>query len=158
MVSRLNRNSPLPSGSPSRVQDAVTQRALDAIWTPLNAILKFLQPFVQQETWKRLPYNGDWRRLSATYQEPGYLKNPLGRVELRGWAITPSAASSTIAMLPPGYRPPVQVSIGTYCLSGAVTPAIARIDVDVDGSVRFTPAVFGANDCVTLDGVYFDTR
>lgn len=158
MVSRLNRNPPLPDATPARVQDAVTQRALDAFLTPLKAVIKFLQPFAQPEEWKTLPYNGDWRRLSATYQEPGYLKNPLGRVELRGWAATLSGASATIAVLPIGYRPSVQCSVSTYYLAGAVTPTLARIDIDTDGSVRFVPTAVAANDCVTLDGVSFDTR
>lgn len=158
MVARINRNSPLPTGAPARVQDGVTQRALDAIWTPLNAILQFLQPFVQQETWKDLPFYSDWARTLATLQKPGYLKNPLGRVELRGWTSTAAGASGTIAVLPTNYRPKIRLSFPGFRLTGGGVYAIARIDVDIDGRVLMAAPAVAAGDSVSLDGMSFDTR
>lgn len=158
MVARLNRNSPLPEGRGPRVQDDTTQRALDAIWTPLKAVLSFLQPFVQQEDWKALPFYSDWTRTLATLQAPSYLKNPLGRVELRGWATTAAGTSSTIAVLPVGYRPSERCSFPGFRLTGGGVYAVARIDVDVDGRVLLASPAVAAGDSVSLDGMSFDTR
>lgn len=154
---RFSRNPPLPSVGTTRVTDATTQVALDALRVPLEALLKLLLPFAQPEPWKPLPFNGDWTRTLSTLRAGQYTKDPLGRVELRGWVSTASGASSVIAVLPAGYRPTERCSFDGFRLVGGVY-SLARIDVDIDGRVLIaSPAMAAALDC-SLEGIRFDTR
>jgi hypothetical protein len=136
------------------VDDQKFQRVLEALSAPVRAILQFLQPFVQPEKWRELPYNGDWTRDLATLQAPQFRKDPLGRVDLRGWAKTATGASSVIAVLPIGYRPNLRSSFPAFRLNG--TYALARIDVDIDGRVLLVTPAVGAADELSLNGISFD--
>ncbi len=130
------------------------QRALDAILTPLRAVIQFLQPFVQQQPWRAIPFNGDWARDLSTLRAPEYRKSPLSRVDLRGWVVTAAGASSVIAVLPPDCRPTDRESFSSYRLNG--TYALARIDVDTDGRVLLVTPAVGAGDELSLSGISFD--
>lgn len=155
MVSRLDRNRPLPDVLGGlRVEDSKTQRALDALAVSLRAVLQFLQPFVQPEEWAGLPFYGDWEADVSTLQVPEYKKDPFGRVSLRGWAKTAGGAQAVIAVLPSTHRPASRCSFTMFRLNG--TYAVARVDVDTDGRVLLVTPAVAAGDELSLDGINFE--
>jgi hypothetical protein len=157
MPGRLNRNRPLPDApQPNRVDDSKTQRAIDALSTPLRAILQLLQPFVQPQPWRGLPLNDDWARTAALVAAPQYVKDPLGRVELSGSAKTVVAASTTIAVLPEGCRPQLARTFSVGIYDGGRTNG--TVDIASDGRVILITPAIAANIEVYFDGIRFDTR
>jgi hypothetical protein len=64
-----------------------------------------------------------------------------------------SSASTTVATLPPGYRPPRKV----YVVAGAYsTPLPARLIINTDGKVEVDdPGLSYAKEFLTLDSVSF---
>lgn len=156
-MGRLNRDSPLPDAARPRVEDPLIQRAFDTLATPLIEVIKFLTPFRQPEPWKDLTLYSDWARTSASLEGPQYVKDPIGRVSLRGWARTTAGTSSTVAVLPIGYRPRNRLSFACACISGA-SNVFCRVDVYPDGIVSFASPAVGANSEVSLSNVQFDTR
>lgn len=122
MVSRLNRNSPLPTAQGGQVDDNKLQRILDTIILPVQAVVEFLQPFVQPEKWKALTYQPDWSDFSTTTQVGQYRKDPMGIVSVRAdfKAAGAHAAGDPIAVLPVGYRPPSTQSYFVWTSTGAI--------------------------------------
>lgn len=134
-MSRLpNRNPPLPSASQPRVSDSTTQRAFDLLFVPLREVLKFLQPYVQQEKWKPLPVESGVTNFDATYALAQYRKNPFGRVEVRGEVVISGAhgATHTIAVLPEGYRPRRNQ---TFVVADASGGGTGLVQVAPDGQI-----------------------
>ncbi len=154
MVARLNRPTGLPQITTQRVDQPVIQRAVDAITRTLIAVVNFLQPFAQPQPWVAVPFNSDWTATLSTLQAPQFRKDPLGYVELRGWASTATGVSNVIAVLPVTHRPPTRSSFPAFRLNGA-TYTVARLDVDVDGRVLMASPAVGAGDSVTLSGIKF---
>lgn len=154
---RLSRTAPLPDVPRSEVPDATTQRAITSITTALQAVLKFLKPYAQPEPWRVLPYFSDWARALATLQEPQFRKEPGNYVELRGWTYTPTGGSSTIAVLPLGYRPPLRTSFTCACVSGG-SNVFSRVDVVEDGRILLISPAVGANTNVSLSNIRFDVE
>lgn len=137
MVSRLLRNSGLPQVQRSRVTDPLVQRALDALYESLESVVNFLQPFAQPDAWKTLPYYSTWARLSATLQEPVYCKNPLGDVLVRGSVVAGVAPPTTIAVLPVGFRPPIDIDgHPASCFQGGSRQFVS-VDVKEDGRIVY---------------------
>lgn len=150
---RQNRNTPLPEAAHARVGDPLVQRAIDAIATSLIAVIKYLQPFVQQEKWKPLNYvsASNW----ADYADPAlqvaqYRKTPLGRVELRGIVARSAGVVVTIAVLPVGYRPAKRKLFPVVGSAGA-----GLISIYASGVVEYTS---GGTTYLSLEGVTFDTE
>jgi hypothetical protein len=151
MTARDNRDRPLPEGQRPRVQDATIQRALDALATPVIAIVKFLQPFVQAQKWQPLTFSTGWSQYSdPDLSRAGYRKNPLGRVELRGTVARTSGSTTTIAVLPVGYRPAHRTLFPAAGSSGA-----GVVSVYSTGVVEYTS---GGVTYFSLEGITFDTE
>lgn len=149
MVARLNRPAPLPQAqSVPRVDQPVVQRAVDAIYGGLVAVIKFLQPFAQPQPWRDVEFQSGWQTFSDYLR---YRRDPLGRVHLQGNAYRSSGSSITICVLPQGCRPSQRLYFNAVTLSGA-TYGASRVDIDVDGRVLVAS---GSYDFVMLDGLSF---
>lgn len=147
---RLNRNTPLPEAAHTRVSDPLAQRAIDAIATSLIAVIKYLQPFVQQERWRPAEFTTGWQDYNtATVQSR---KDPLGIVHLRGVCFRTSGVYTTMLVLPREHRPRRNISIVSISDN-----LVCRIDIEPSGEVMIgsggAPAVW-----VSLEGITFDTE
>lgn len=153
-MARANQPRPLPQAPQPRVSDTNTQRAFDLLFVPLREVIRFLQPFVQQEKWQALPYLSGWADIpstGSTYTRGQYRKDPLGRVWLRGVVTRVSGATLTIATLPEGYRP------SRGCIFIASSNSVdCRIDVSSDGVINYVSGGLPGN-YISLDGISFDT-
>jgi phage minor structural protein len=88
-----------------------------------------------------------WTRYSTNYDIPGFMKDPLGFVHLRG-AVKGGMNSSTIFTLPVGYRPSMRKNFSVA--AGASGTEMANITIMPDGSVT----VWGPDiSFVSLDDV-----
>lgn len=152
MVSRLNRNSPLPTQVGGQVQDNALQRVLDTIITPLQAVLEFLQPYVQPDPWHKPSFGTGWQDYTggAGYQTSAYKKDSLGRVHLRGLVERASGALTVIMTLPVGYRPASGKIFATTGSGG-----VARVNVTAGGVVEYSS---GGVTFLSLEGISFDTE
>lgn len=152
-MARTNRNQPLPQAAQPRVNDSTAQRAFDLLFVPLREVVRFLQPYVQPEKWKPLPYVNGWQDIPGTgsvYMRGAYRKDPLGRVWLRGVVRRVSGAATEIAELPDGYRP------SRGCLFVVISSTLCRVGVSPEGMVVVEAGGDPAN-FISLDGVSFDT-
>jgi hypothetical protein len=105
---------------------------------------------VGAQAWITPSLGSGWSFYGAPYNTPGYYKDVLGIVHLRG-LLASSGATSLIFTLPAGYRPIAQCLFPSFANSAA-----ARVDVQTDGQVLFQyPG--GATPWVTLDGITFRT-
>ena len=151
-MSRFSRPSPLPNSQESRVSDPTLQRVLDGIFTPLKAVVDFLQPFVQAESWKAPVYTtgwGDYTGALDTYSLSGYRKSPLGRVELRGLVERLSGTDDVIFTLPVGYRPSKKK---TFVALGSI--GAGQVTIATDGTITYDS---GGDSFFSLEGITFDT-
>jgi hypothetical protein len=107
------------------------------------------------EAWKPLPFVSGWADYGGGYMAAGYRKDQLGKVHLRGMLTLSTgvpARSSTIAVLPPGYRP----SAGLLFTVGAGQPeSTARIELAVDGQLLWTSGAGAEGDYTSLDQVSY---
>lgn len=137
MVSRLLRNTGLPQVQRSRVTDPLVQRALDALYESLAGAVDFLQPYAQPDAWKTLPYYSTWTRLSSTLQEPVFCKSPLNDVLVRGSLLAGATPPTTMAVLPAGFRPPVDLDgLPASCFQGGSRQFVS-VDVKSDGRLIY---------------------
>ena len=155
-MARTNRNQPLPQAAQPRVTDSNVQRAFDLLFVPLREVVRFLQPYVQQEKWTNVSFLNSWTNFSTSYGTAQYRKDPLGRVHLRGLVKRTVAgyAGQPIFILPTGHRPAKNllfVAVGNN--------RFARVDVQPSGVVEValgdsaTPESF-----LSLDGISFEAE
>lgn len=103
---------------------------------------------VEPGEWIAPEYARGWRRYSQGWEAPGYMKDSLGRVRLRGMIAGPASQNAVMFTLPEGHRPAVAR------LFTAIThpDVIGRINVYADGTVR----VFrGSGVWISLESVHF---
>jgi hypothetical protein len=151
VVARLNRPTGLPQITTQRVDQPVIQRAVDAITRTLIAVVNFLQPFAQPQPWVAVPFISDWARGSTSNKLAQYRKDPLGYLELRGETRTVAGTSSTIAVLPEGFRPHVNMSVPVSVFNGA--NVTGRIDIQSGGRIVLVNPAVAANIEVYFDNV-----
>ena len=148
MVSRLDRNRPLPEAIQPRVDESKIQKALDALFIPLREVGRFLQPFVQPEKWQPGEFLSGWADLDG---RAGSKKDPLGRVHLRGYVGRTSGATVEIMRLPLAHRPTTAIDFAVYTSAGAV----GHLEISAGGIVTY---VTGTATDMSLEGVSFDTE
>ena len=103
---------------------------------------------VGAQAWITPSLGSGWAHYGAPYNAPGYYKDVLGIVHLRG-LLSSSGATTVIFTLPVGYRPSAQ-----FLFSSIGNSALARIDVDTNGQVLYQlPA--GSTPWVSIDGISF---
>lgn len=108
------------------------------------------------EGWDALPFMNGWTNYGGGWEAGGYRKDQLGLIHLRGLITHASGvpSTSTIFVLPPGYRP----QHGRIFAVQTGEPAAAgRLDVHEDGEVVWNTGAVGESDFTSLDGVAFDT-
>lgn len=148
MVSRLDRNRPLPEPTPPRVDDPLLQRVLTTLFTSLRDVVQYLQPFVQSERWQGVTYRSTW----SDSVPMGFRKDPLGRVFLRGAAARSGGALGEVTVLPVNYRPSALRQF--HCPITGGTSAL--VQVQTDGVVLYSGAAGAVT--VVMDPISFDTE
>lgn len=93
-------------------------------------------------------YEHGWVDYGAPYFAPGYWKDPLGFIHLRG-VIKSGTVGSSAFTLPPGARPISHPGPFIVLSNGAA----GRVDIGTDGTI--TPIAPSSNVYVVLDGIYF---
>jgi type II secretory pathway pseudopilin PulG len=97
--------------------------------------------------WNGLVYQNNWNDYANGYASGAYTKTSAGVVVLKGLVKT-SSAGTTIAQLPPGYRPSEDLIFQT-----TTTPNVAsRVDVSPAGNIILS---VGSTGWVSLDGIKF---
>lgn len=91
-------------------------------------------------------FSGTWVPYAAGHEDPGYYKDPFGRVQLSG--TTKNGTSGTVIFnLPVGYRPKARLIFVVITDTG-----IGRVDVLGTGDVQH---VSGGTGYVPLNGISF---
>lgn len=105
-----------------------------------------------------LLFTSPWGVFGAPFAPPGYTKDPVGIVHLRGVASrvtgTP-VTSEVVATIPPGYRPATYLSLIVAGGDGAPTTSQARVDIRDDGTIRWITGPAAASAYVSLDGIHY---
>lgn len=109
---------------------------------------------VTPEAWHEVGAAGEpafqngWVNFGGIYGTAAFRKDPFGTVYLKGM-VKSGTLGSNIYVLPVGYRPAAR---GIFASLGS--NAVARIDVDSDGSV-FVNATLASSAWMTLNGITF---
>ncbi|MFQ4136449.1 hypothetical protein PGN35_009020 [Nodosilinea sp. PGN35] len=102
---------------------------------------------LEQESWQTPTLQNGWVRYDNTFNPPGYFKDSVGIVHLRG-LVRSGTIGAVIFTLPSGYRPQFQ-----ELFSASTSPnSYARVDVTAAGAVVATT---GNNGWLSLDGITF---
>jgi len=102
---------------------------------------------LKQQDWQTPTMENGWVRYSSTYNAPGYFKDSMGIVHLRGM-IKSGTIGRHAFTLPSGYRPARRELMATLT-NGNVA---SRLDVLTNGQVD---PYSGSNRWVSLDGLTF---
>lgn len=89
------------------------------------------------------PFTNSWVSYGSPYEAPGYWRDPLGFLHLRGM-IKSGTVGAAAFTLPPGFRP-----AGTKTLMTLSNNAVGRVDIQADGQV--IPQSPSSNLWVSLD-------
>lgn len=103
-------------------------------------------PYSAGGLWIPIPYINGWADYSAPYSPCGFRKLASGLVIMRSLVQGGSAAG--ICILPPGYRPSVQMLF----IAETSPNAACRLDVSADGTVSHTG---GSSGWISLSNVSF---
>lgn len=109
----------------------------------------FLRPDSSQFT--PLSIGTDWAAVAGE-TAPGFYKDPLGFVHLRG-ALRQTGIDAGALTLPPGARPGATKRFPAYSENNASEPVLAGLLIAPDGAVR--PMGASLDVLVSLDGVSF---
>lgn len=102
---------------------------------------------ITQEAWQTPTLLNGWAHLGAPWSPPGYFKDSLGFVHLRG--VFQRGSGQSLFVLPAGYRPPyreLQIGVGADSW-------MARVEVWTDGTVYMYWG--GSNSWLSIDGISF---
>jgi hypothetical protein len=94
--------------------------------------------------WTSFSLQNSWVDYGQPFSSAGYTKTSGGVILLKGLV---RSGASTIAILPPGYRPAMETMFTTSSNS-----AVSRVDIRSDGTINMTR---GSNAWVSLDGIEF---
>ena len=94
--------------------------------------------------WTSFELQNGWVNYSAPYTTAGYTKTSSGLVVLKGMV---KAGTSTIGVLPPGYRPAL-----TLLYLNSSSGNGGRVDITSDGAISLNR---GGNGWFSLDGIAF---
>lgn len=140
----------IPGASP---QATYRPQVDDIVWLEMQGTDAHISPplaSVTNRQWATLAPAAGWS-LVGGYFPPGYWRDPMGGVWLRG-AVGGGANNSTVITLPDGFRPTGTAVFPAACVSGG-GPVAATLSVSSAGVVVYGgPA---APTLVSLDGVHF---
>jgi hypothetical protein len=107
------------------------------------------------EAWKPLPFVSGWANYGGGFIAAAYRKDQLGKVQLRGLVthVPGPAVRSTIAVLPPGYRPSASL---LFTVGGGEPQTTARVDLTADGQLYwFTGPASEPANYTSLDQIAY---
>lgn len=105
--------------------------------------------------WITPPLGSVWRAYGAPFDVPGYRKDSMGIVTLRGWVTWLGGANNVIFTLPIGHRPTglKRFIVSSANSSNALT--ISMVEVRTNGEVWWL--LYGSYDFIGLDQISFST-
>jgi hypothetical protein len=110
---------------------------------------------ITQQAWQTPALQNAWVRYDQTYNPPGYFKDSMGIVHLRG-LVRAGTMRTSIFILPPGYTPEFrELFIVASFMATATTTGQSghgRVDITSDGQVI---AWEGSNPWLSLDSITF---
>lgn len=98
--------------------------------------------------WTTPAYQNSWVKYDTTYNVPGYRKDSMGYVHLRGMIANGTTFNATMFTLPVGMRPELRVLCGVQSAAG-----FARVDIQVDGTVSCISG--GSTSWISLECITF---
>lgn len=125
--------------------------SLEKLITAVQAVLKFLRPFDEQNAWRPVTFGSTWDNAAAaatTFFPAAFRMDPLGRVWFRGEVARAAGAAVAIVILPTGMRPSRDITLSA--------PGTGSIIVRSSGSIEYVGAAGAAS--VSLGAVSYDTR
>jgi hypothetical protein len=111
------------------------------------------------EAWKPLTLTGAWAHDGDNWPLPADRKDAAGRAFLRGLVKRAGGLgpADTIAVLPPGYTPASR-TMSTAVMAAAGATTSGRLDIEMDGQLRWSGGPGGDPNFVSLDDVSFWTE
>jgi hypothetical protein len=110
---------------------------------------------ITQQAWQTPTLQNAWARYDSAYNPPGYFKDSMGIVHLRG-LVRSGTMQKAIFTLPEGYRPEFRelFIVGSYMPTVTITgqSGHGRVDIASDGQVFPWE---GNNGWISLDGITF---
>lgn len=101
-----------------------------------------------------LTLSGTWVAFGSGFRNPGYKKLTNGMVELTGVG-TAGAASSTMGVLPAGFRPAENLFFSTIGDTGGGARRVITLLIDTSGNIQVFDNGVGASNYVSLSGIHF---
>lgn len=148
-MARNSRNSLVPLDIARANENPELSRALSS----LSDTVRFLGPFTRPMSWARVTFGDGWQNLTGSptaYQLAEYRKDPLNRVWLRGVVERASGSSSTMVILPAGFRPKTRAIFATITDAG-----LGQVDVATNGEVKL---ISGGVLWVSLETISFEVE
>lgn len=140
----------LGQGSTREVLDSFItfRRAVDAgLFDTLQGLVVDRKPI-----YANLLLNSPWVAFGGAANVPGFYRDALGRVFLRG-LVASGTNATTIATLPAGFRP--QATNLYSCVGSVGTEQAVRVDVTAAGAI-ITLSTAGTFLYLSLDGISFE--
>jgi hypothetical protein len=106
----------------------------------------------EQQAWQSPTLQNYWVHWGTGASVPGYYKDSLGNVHLRG-LLRSGTIGQAMFTLPAGYRPEFRMVFpAVSATTGSAALTLTRADVATDGQVI---AVAGGTEYFSLDGITF---
>ena len=140
-----------------RLTNAITlansiNSTLSADIATIDAEIATLTSEVAMGAWTNLTLHSDWSAGSLT---PQYRVDGIGRVYLRGNAVSAGGSTATLGTLPGGVRP---LSNSPYFAIRALVSSaetVQLVNIDSTGVITFQASSFGLADVWNVDGITF---
>lgn len=117
-------------------------------WTALHTFST--PPVLNGISWTAPTLLNSWAYFGSPFAQPGYYKDPTGRVFLRGLVKSGSSAGATIMTLPTGFRP-----LFTHIFAAVSNDLFCEVRVDTGGNVFAT--IGASTTYISLDQISFTT-
>lgn len=113
------------------------------------------------ETWHAATLQNAWTTVGVTaFDEPGYMKDPTGRVWIRGVAANGNnAAGTTVFTLPAGYRPAQRKQFPITLNAGVALTAVCQV-MEVGSGTPGEVKIYGvpAGNAIGFDEISFSLQ
>lgn len=106
-----------------------------------------------ETAWTNLTLSANW--TAAGFSVPGYRKDALGFVHLRGVVIVGAGAANPLATMPAGYRPAQDTYVPTLAGAGGISlgTALGMKELSITSSTGAIAGAVAMNDYVMVDGL-----
>lgn len=111
---------------------------------------RYIGALMDKSTWTDATLTNSWANVGGAFANAGYIRDPAGRVHLRG-AIHAGTLGSSALTLPAGFRP----AVARVYMASNGGAAGGAVSVLIDGTVIPASSFTGGNAFISLDGIAF---